>query len=58
MLKELHENKRMTILVSSHDLNNITEVCTRILLMENGRIIKDIQTSSGTLDELEAYFRV
>ena len=48
----------MTILISSHDLNHITEVCTRILLMEKGLIIKDLQTSSDTLTELEDYFKV
>jgi ABC-2 type transport system ATP-binding protein len=57
MMKELNERKQITILVSSHDLNNITDVCTRILLMEKGVIIKDLQTSSGTLNELEDYFR-
>lgn len=58
MMKEINEKKPMTILVSSHDLNHITEVCTRILLMEKGLIIKDLQTSSDTLTELEDYFRV
>jgi len=58
MLKELQDKKRMTILISSHDLNNITDVCTRILLMEKGKIIKDLQTSEDTLNELEDYFRV
>jgi ABC-2 type transport system ATP-binding protein len=57
MMKELNAKKQMTILVSSHDLNNITDVCTRILLMEKGLIIKDLQTSSDTLNELEDYFR-
>jgi ABC-2 type transport system ATP-binding protein len=58
MLKKLHEEKRMTILISSHDLNHITDVCTRILLMEKGKIIKDIKTESNTLIELEEYFKV
>ncbi len=58
MLRELHEKKRMTILISSHDLNHITDVCKRILVMEKGRIIKDIQTSQDTLHELESYFKV
>jgi ABC-2 type transport system ATP-binding protein len=57
-LKELHQTKRTTILISSHDLNHITDICSRILLMENGKLIKDIATSSGTLDELEKYFAV
>ena len=58
MLKDLRERKRMTILISSHDLNHITEVCTRILLMEKGLIIKDLKASDDTLNELEAYFRI
>ena len=58
MLGEMQEQKRMTILISSHDLNHITDVCSRILLMEKGRIIKDLQKGDGTLSELEAYFGV
>ncbi len=53
MMKEQNAKKPMTILISSHDLNHITELCTRILFMENGSIIKDLQTSSDTLNELE-----
>lgn len=58
MVRELNEKKPMTFLISSHDLNHITEVCTRILLMEKGLIIKDLRTSSDTLTELEDYFKV
>ncbi|HRI20860.1 MAG TPA: ABC transporter ATP-binding protein [Panacibacter sp.] len=58
MLRELHEQRRMTILISSHDLNHITDVCKRILLMEKGKIIKDIQATPDTLNELEEYFKV
>jgi len=58
MLKELSVQKKIMVLVSSHDLNHITDVCHRILLMEKGRIIKDIDTTADTLQELEAYFSV
>jgi ABC-2 type transport system ATP-binding protein len=58
ILKDLNKNKGVTTLISSHDLNHITDVCDRILLMEKGVIIKDIATSSSTLSELEAYFGV
>lgn len=58
MLRQLHEQKRITILISSHDLNHITGVCKRILLMEKGKIIKDLQATPGTLSELEEYFKV
>lgn len=58
LLKELNKAKGVTTLISSHDLNHITDVCDRILLMEKGVIIKDIATSSSTLAELEQYFGV
>ena len=58
MLKEANRNQGITNIVSSHDLNHITDVCDRILLMEKGIIIKDIATSSSTLNELEDYFGV
>jgi ABC-2 type transport system ATP-binding protein len=57
MLKELHE-KGVTLLISSHDLNHVTEVCDRIVLLEKGKIINDIETNDTTLKDLEKYFTV
>lgn len=56
MLKELTANKHVTVLISSHDLLHVTEVCERIVVLEKGNIIKDIETSPETLQELEAHF--
>jgi ABC-2 type transport system ATP-binding protein len=58
LLKEQNKKNGVTTLVSSHDLNHVTDVCERILLMEKGVVIKDIATSSSTLSELEEYFGV
>jgi ABC-2 type transport system ATP-binding protein len=58
MLKQLAQQQKTTVLISSHDLNHVTDVCHRILLMEKGRIIKDIDTTGDTLQELETYFEV
>ncbi len=58
MLVELREKRNMTIIISSHDLNHITKVCSRILLMEKGKIIRDETTSDQTLRELETYFKI
>ena len=58
MLVEMREEKNMTIIISSHDLNHITKVCSRILLMEKGKIIRDETTSDQTLRELETYFKI
>ena len=57
-LKTLTENKEVTILISSHDLNHVTEVCERIVVLDKGDIVKDIKTSTETLKELEGYFAV
>ena len=58
MLKELTENKNRTVLISSHDLLHVTEVCERIVVLEKGDMVKDIETSPETLKELEAHFTV
>ncbi len=58
LLKDLGHKNSMTTIVSSHDLNHVTDVCQRILLMEKGKIIKDIHTDVNTLAELESYFAV
>ena len=58
MLREMQAQRRMTIFISSHDLNHVTDVSSRILLMEKGKIIKDLHTTPDTLKELETYFQV
>ncbi len=58
ILKSLTEGKEVTFLISSHDLNHVTEVCERIVVLEKGDIVKDITTSTKTLKELEGYFSV
>ena len=57
-IREINREKHLTTLISSHDLNHVTDVCQRILLMEKGLIIKDIETTKNTLEELEEYFSV
>ena len=56
IIKELAENPEVTVLVSSHDLQHTVEVCDRIVALNKGEIVKDIQTSKETLQELEAFF--
>ena len=57
-LKQLTENKEVTVLVSSHDLSHVTEVCERIVVLDKGNVVKDIEKSEETLKELESYFSV
>lgn len=58
IIKELADNPDVTILVSSHDLMHTVEVSNRIVALNKGEIVKDIQTSEETLKELEAFFAV
>jgi len=57
-LTDLQTRFNMTMLISSHDLNHITEVSKRIVVLEKGKIVKDLRTDEDTLKELEAYFAV
>ena len=56
IIKDLAGKQGVTVLVSSHDLIHVTEVCERIVVLEKGLIIKDLATSTATLKELEAHF--
>jgi len=56
IIKDLSENREVTVLVSSHDLIHVTEVCERIVVLNKGEIVKDIETSTQTLKELETFF--
>jgi len=58
ILKTLTDDKEVTVLVSSHDLSHVTEVCERIVVLDKGNVVKDIATSKETLQELERYFSV
>lgn len=56
IIKDLAQKKGVTVLVSSHDLMHVTDVCERIVVLDKGQVIKDIVTSEATLKELEAHF--
>lgn len=56
IIQEQAQKKGKTFLISSHDLSHVTEICDRIVLLEKGSPIQDIQTSPSTLKELERYF--
>ncbi len=58
ILKDLQQNKNMCMLISSHDLNHVTEVCRRIVVLHEGEIVHDLETNENTLKELEAFFAV
>ena len=56
LLNNLKDQTSITMLISSHDLSHVTEVCERIVVLHEGKIYNDIKKSSTTLKELEEYF--
>lgn len=56
IIRDLAAQQNVTVLVSSHDLMHVTDVCERIVVLNKGEIVKDIQTSTETLRELESFF--
>jgi ABC-2 type transport system ATP-binding protein len=56
ILKDLSQQKGVSVLVSSHDLMHVTDVCERIVVIDKGEVVKDLATTEATLKELEAYF--
>ncbi|SHI69627.1 ABC transporter ATP-binding protein [Algibacter luteus] len=56
IVKELAQKQGVTVLISSHDLMHVTDVCERIVVLDKGEVVKDLETSAATLKELEAHF--
>ena len=44
ILNDLYKNKGITIVMVSHDIERCIKYCSRIIEMENGKIIKDIDS--------------
>lgn len=56
LIRDWSKNLDSTFLISSHDLAHTTEVCERIVVINKGELVRDIQTSPETLRDLEQYF--
>ncbi|KAA6336450.1 ABC transporter ATP-binding protein [termite gut metagenome] len=59
LLRKYNEEAGTTVLLSSHNLNHIVDVCPRIALLEHGIIIRDIRNENNSAEkELKDYFEV
>ncbi len=47
---------KTTFLISSHDLNHVTDICSRIVLLEKGEVLLDEKVNERTLSRLHDYF--
>ncbi|ANR74013.1 ABC transporter ATP-binding protein [Prevotella scopos JCM 17725] len=57
VLMEYKNKHKASILISSHNLYHTTDISDRIVLMENGKIIKDIaEVTQDSIKDLDNYF--
>ncbi|MCR4994557.1 MAG: ABC transporter ATP-binding protein [Bacteroidales bacterium] len=57
LIAELNQTLGTTVLISSHNLSFVSDISTRILLLEKGKIIKDLSNKEGdAIAELNDYF--
>jgi ABC-2 type transport system ATP-binding protein len=56
IIKEIAAQNGKTILISSHDLDHVADVCSRIVILEKGEVVRDVQKTESTLAELEEFF--
>ena len=57
LIRQINYQLGTTVIISSHNLNFVSEISSRILLLEKGVIIKDIINEDGSAaQELEEYF--
>ncbi len=58
IVSRLRESRDRTILISSHDLSHTVEVSDRVIILDKGLIVQDVQTADVTLSDLESFFMV
>ena len=59
LLLDYHRFTGATILISSHNLQHLVDVSTRIVLLENGQVIEDLANDNQqALTALNEYFKV
>lgn len=57
LIQKMNQELGTTVLISSHNLNFIADISTRILLLEKGKVIKDLPNHDGSATtELNEYF--
>jgi ABC-2 type transport system ATP-binding protein len=57
LIKKMNSDLGTTVLISSHNLNFVSEISSRILLLEKGELIKDLNNQDGIAEkELTDYF--
>ena len=56
IIKDISKQKEKTLLISSHDLDHVADVCSRIVILDNGEVVRDVEKTESTLADLEEFF--
>lgn len=57
VIRTMHASGK-TVILSSHNLQNVMEVCSRVILIEAGKVVADHEVTESAIAELNAYFEV
>ena len=57
LIKDFAAENGTTFLISDHTLDNIADVSTRLIILEKGKIVRDVPKTETTLQEIEAFFK-
>ncbi|MFY9152965.1 MAG: ABC transporter ATP-binding protein [Prolixibacteraceae bacterium] len=57
LIKDFAAKNGTTFLISDHTLDNIADVSTRLIILEKGKIVRDVPKTATTLQEIEAFFQ-
>ena len=59
LIHQVCKEQGTTVIISSHNLNFVADISSRILLLEKGKLIKDLQNTDGVaIAELNEYFGI
>ena len=59
MIQRVCKEQGITVIISSHNLNFVADISSRILLLEKGKLIKDLGNTEGAaIVELNEYFGI
>jgi len=57
LIKNFAVQNGTTFLISDHTLENIADVSTRLIILEKGKIVRDVPKTETTLQDVEAFFK-
>lgn len=50
-IKEINHNRKVTILLTTHDLNEIEKLCSRVIIIDHGKLLYD-----GSLEQIRSQY--